>query len=371
MPGRTMPGRAMSSQWALFRSLCRVIGGQDNAALQSAAHTGVLPDLIEMAAQRNLLPAMAMRISEQPVYADAITSIDKDRLHNAWRQNTTSNMQTSMQALKIARALNTVGISPVFLKGTAQLLTTNATRLGFRNQLDIDLVVPRDALRPTCEALIKSGYGFQQESTPHETGVALFHDVSKALKISAAHHHLPPLVMAGYGSSVEVHRHFLPKQVQHKNPLQPMLDASVRCQNHGAVFQVPSIEYQIIHIVMGKLVCDGYLARRDFPIREACDYIHLLDSARRPIDHQLVTRHCGNRYALFAGLVAELMAYESNPVTGCETAVQGRLRTMERRYESGRFASLLNAHARASYLIRELLYSPSKLPAYLHRAGHP
>lgn len=359
----------MHSNWTLFKSLCRVIGGQDSNALAQAQERGLLTQLVAMASQQDVLPALAMRIDEDIEITEALDEPERGLLQQALQGNTRRNMQTVMQALKLTRVLNGAGITPTFLKGTAQLLTVNETRLGFRKQLDIDLVVAPPELYAACAALLEAGYGFYREAKSADSEPVVFHDVKQALRESAAHHHVTPLVIDGYASCVEVHRHFLARQFHRKIPLQDLLSTARQHQNYGATFRVPSAEYQNIHIVLGKMVYDGHLARRSFPIREACDYIELMESEKGEIDRGLVTQHCGENYATFSQLVRELMAYRNKEEIDTSSTISRRLQLMEKRYNSGTIAKLLDAHARVLYLGKEMLYSPAKITAYTQRLG--
>lgn len=359
----------MHSNWTLFKSLCRVIGGRDDHALARACEDRILPQLVQMADHQDLLPALGMRVDEQPDIKRGLPEPESQLLQQALRDNTRRNMQTVMQALKLARSLNNSGITPTFLKGTAQLLTVNEARLGFRKQLDIDLVVAPEELKAACRVLLDAGYGFYREATNARSLPGVFHDMKEAFRTSAAHHHLPPMVIDGYANCVELHRHFLPRRFQRRNPLGALLATAHRHECHGAAFTVPSTEYQVIHMVLGKLANDGYLARRDFSIREGCDYIALLDSVGGKIDRGFVAQHCGKDYAIFSQLVAELMGYTCGETIGSANHIKRRLQLMEKRYNTGGVAKLLDAQARAIHLGHEMLYSPAKLPAYLRRLG--
>lgn len=359
----------MHSNWTLFKHLCRIIGGQDCDALVAAYHAGLLSKLLDIAAHEYLLPALATRVEEQPDIKQALDEPERQVLRQALQDNTRRNMQTVMQALKLARTLNGVGITPTFLKGTAHLLTVNEARLGFRKQMDIDLVVAPEELKDACAALLEAGYGFYSESGGANSEHVVFHDVTRALQESAAHHHVTPLVIDGYPNCVEVHRHFLARRFQRNVPLEGLLSTALLHESHGAAFRVPHAQYQIILIVLGKMLRDGHLARRSFPIREACDYIELLESDRGEIDWGLVTRHCGEKFAIFSQLVRALTAYSNKK--GIETTrdISWRLKLMEKRYNSRAMAKLLDTHARLLYLGNEMLYSPTKLTAYLQRLG--
>ena len=231
------------------------------------------------------------------------------------------------------------------------------------------MVAPEE-LKTACQALLDAGYGFYREAKDARSRPSVFHNTEEAFKTSAAHHHLPPMVIEGYATCVELHRHFLPRRFQHRNPLGPLLATARRYESHGAAFKVPSAEYQVIHMVRGKMENDGYLARRDFSIREGCDYIQLMVSMEGKINHGFVEQHCRRNYSTFTQLVTELMGYKYEDNIGRSDHIKHRLQLMEKRYNTGRVAKLLDAHARAIYLGNEMLYSPTKLPAYLRRLGY-
>jgi hypothetical protein len=130
-----------------------------------------------------------------------------------------------------------------------------------------------------------------------------------ALKSSTAHHHLPPLAKSESAATLELHRHHLPKRLQGRCRLEAIFDAAVQHEKHGAIFTVPSNDHQVIHLILGKLVHDGYLARREFPLREAHDYIGLLERTAQGFDEALVKQYCGNNFPRFHCLVTALTDY--------------------------------------------------------------
>ena len=101
----------------------------------------------------------------------------------------------------------------------------------------------------------------------------------QGIRAESHHHHLPPFVMIGSAMSVELHRNYLPRQFQQGHPLQELIENAREHQMHNARFRVPGAEHQIIHIILGKFIHDGYCARQHFPIRNACDYINVVKSA--------------------------------------------------------------------------------------------
>lgn len=356
----------MPSNWTVFAALCCIIGGRGRDILQACLDAGDMPQMIALAAAQDVLPALAARCYEQADWAAAISEQDKQSLRNALLENTRRNMHIVVQSVHMIRALNDAGIKPLILKGTALLLTINRERPGFRKQADIDFIVPPASLVAAGDALLAQGYGFYLEDEVFHGPTHALGDTHAAIRAGAAHHHLPPLMKDEQIALIELHRHFLPKRFQHRNPLAELFDAATEHDIQGASFLVPSTEHQIIHMVLGKLVHDGYLARRMFPIREATDYIALLDSAGGVIDNECVARHCGKAFSIFAQLVRELMQYPAE-FPGTKTGIKCRIELMRMRYDSAAPAKLLDGYARAAHLTCAMLHNPSKLTAYLRR----
>jgi hypothetical protein len=353
--------------WAIFQALCKLIGEQDDGALKNILDDNLLPQIIEQAISQDVLPALAARCFAQPQLASAIKNREKQYLRAALLENTQRNMQIVAQTIKLTRSLNNVNIIPLFLKGTAQLFTSNKEQPGFRKQVDIDLIVEQGALPEACEALMAEGYGFYQEQRTPDGQPSLLYDIQAALKISSGHHHLPPLVKPGQVATVELHRHFLPKRFQKPVPIEPLFESARKHESHGVTFLVPSTEYQILHIVLGRLVHDGYMTRREFPIREALDYIDLTATAASDFDCDLLERHCAKQLGIFSQLVSEMMGYIPESSLSKGSNIKYRMRLLQKRCDSHLVANILNAYARAEHLSYSMLYSPAKLPAYLHR----
>jgi len=359
--------RARSTGGSVFRLLCRVLGGRDPSALQECIAAGWLPQVFNLARSEGLLPALAVRCHEQNIDAQVLGTQSAHRLRQALIENTRVNLEIIAQALAFTRALNRAGITPLFLKGTARLLHLETRDIGFRTQVDIDLVVQPSELEAAGDVFLAAGYRFcrfpdQATAVPLRPG-----DSPSAIQSSAAHHHLPPLVSDDYAATVELHRHFLPRRFQRGNPLAPLFGSARKTERHGATFYLPATEYQLIHLLLGKWVHEGHLTRRTFPVREACDWIELLESAGHDVDQRLVLQHCGRSFTLFHGLVCELMQYDAPlRMAGSEDTAKFT-RTMQRRFESRALCRSLDMCARAEYLARALAYSPAKLPDYLRR----
>lgn len=228
-----------------------MIGGQDSRALTEGIEAGLFSYLVDMAQQNDVLPSLAVRCEEQQIDSASLDNTRDELLKQELRENTLRNMRISAQAIKLTKQLNAAGITPLFLKGTALLLTENENNLGFRKQIDIDLLVEPSQLEAAAEVFLAGGYGFLESAGSSTSAPTLLIDTKTAMKRSATHHHLTPLAKAGYNAPVELHRHFLPRRFQSKNPLKPLFNAASEQQSHGASFLIPSVEYQMIHLLLG------------------------------------------------------------------------------------------------------------------------
>ena len=357
----------MPSNWAVFQALCRTIGGLDREVLASAVAAQLMPQMIQQAAGTDLLPALAVRCFAQPEVTDILTEQDTRQLRDALMENTQRNMRIIAQSLSLIRTLNDAGIKPLLLKGTAHLLTINREQPGFRKQADIDLIVPPDSLLAAGEALQADGYRFYRNYRPLETRPGVAADTRAAIDASATHHHLPPLVKPDQAAFVELHRHFLSRRFQASMPLDALFDSACEYRIDDVAFLLPSAEYQVIHIVLGKLLHDGYLAARRFPIREACDYMGLRESAADTFDSNEVIAHCNTSFSVFDQLVKALMGYQSTTPTHAGINLRYRIGLMRMRYEYAAPGKLLDLYARTQHLAYATLYTPSKLAKYLRR----
>lgn len=355
------------SNWSLFRTLCQIVGGQDAHSLRAAFNAGLMPQLLILAREQDVLPSLAIRCQEQLSTEQCSASPEYRDLQEALHENTLVNMQISAQALDLAKTLNSAGITPLFLKGTVQLLSSHQQNLGQRKQIDIDFLVEPNHIESAADALLASGYGFRDRASGYSQQQRLYYDTPAALKHSESHHHLPALVKEGYATTVELHRHFLPKQFQKTAPLEPLFTSAIELRRNGITYRTPSAQYQMINLLLGKIVHDGHLARRRFPLREACDYIWILQQQERDIDQALVERLCGKSYRVFSALIAELMSYQALGINAADTNITRQLNELERRCNSPHYATLMNGYARVLHLGKSLLHNPGKLRAYLHR----
>lgn len=355
------------TNWELFRNLCLIIGGQDSKALGEVIDQDGFPRLVKLAQDRELLPALATRLNEQANLKDRVPAEFYDQLQQALIENTQKKFQIMAQAIKLTRVLNAEGIEPLFLKGTAQLLTNPDVPVGFRKQVDIDLLVAPKQIDAACEAMKKDGYLFFDTRRPESE---TFTDTARAREISAHHHHLPPMGKPGYEATVELHKYPLRRRFQGALSREQMAQSAVAYESHGARFSIPSPGCQLLHLTLGEFIHDGYAARYEFPIRAGRDYIGILSQAsgRSAAQLHVKSNHkFSTALPLFEQLVSELMGVPDGKRLYPSCRIRKRFNIMEQRLESSTIARMLDQQERWRYLALSLWYDRTKLPAYLRR----
>ena len=355
------------TNWELFRHLCLIIGGQRSETLGEIIDQGAFERLAELAHERDLLPALACRLDEYAGSTANISAEIRDKLTQALKENTGLKLQIKAQAIKLTRALNAVGIEPIFLKGTAQLLTNSNLAVGFRKQVDIDLLVRPGQIEATCEALKHEGYRFYNAyGDSQET----FNDTARALTLGAHHHHLPPMVKEGYSATLEIHKHPLRRRFDRALPVKQLLESTLSCDSHGAKFLVPTPDLQLLQLTLGDFIHDGYAARFDFPVRAGHDYIAFInqyaDNAGAYSQTGADSRF-NSSLPLFEQLVTEFMGLSEEKRIYPPRNIQNRLKLMEMRCNMPSVARALDQQARWRYLGLSLWYDSGKLSAYLAR----
>lgn len=355
-------------QWEHFQLLCRLLGSRQ-PPLAGAQLRESLEPLIALADSQQMLPALAQQLGTQPVEAGCGQELTH-KLTNALKENTLRNLAISAQTLKLTHCLNEAGITPLLLKGAAFLHSSLRDKLGFRYQVDIDIALPKAIIPLAVGALRRTGYHFLGEDVrayPEAPDQALRADdeslSSRAL--NARHHHLYPLFKKDQPVSVEIHRHYLPRRFQRGNDVSELFSRAERLKQAGAHFLVPSAEDQLVQLILGTVVHDGYLLRRQFPLREACD-LHRLCRENPGLDRGDVAERCGESFALMEQLVS-LLLESKKPEAEQARAASALLAGMRRRQRSPQMGRLYNSYARCHHLAYGLRHNPGKLGRFIRR----
>jgi hypothetical protein len=267
--------RLPGSQDALLRS------AQSNSFawetfVQIASETGVAPAVFHSLQSKNLVSAVPQDVMN---FFDGIACLNRQR-----------NGRLLSEATELAAILNQIDVVPVFLKGTAHLLTGLYPDVAERVTSDLDVLVPANRISDCADSLLAQRYDF------------LCADLD-----FSGHHHYPPLSRSGSVAVVELHHELFDLRYRHLLPPAAVFSEAVILEYGAAKLAVPSGQGRLIHAVAHAQLADhAYLYGR-FPLRELVDFARLHDAFAHDIDWSELARRfaaCGAETALAFHLLA-------------------------------------------------------------------
>ncbi|WP_176591572.1 nucleotidyltransferase family protein [Sphingobium sp. EM0848] len=238
--------------------------------------------LIAMARAERLIGTLALRIGERPVPM-AVRPILMDARADAEREA----RQALWEADRAAEALAGLGVPVVLLKGTAYAAAGLSAGQG-RFIGDLDILVPREAMKDVEQALIGAGWEWVKDD-PYDD--AYYRQWM---------HELPPMIHASRDRMIDVHHTVLPLTARQTPDAAAMLADAVPITNE---LYMLCPEDRVCHAV-AHLLADGDLAGG---LRNLWDIYCLLDGIdpaaleARAARHGLV-RHVRQAQRLAAAL---------------------------------------------------------------------
>lgn len=270
-----------------FTAKCLTLGHYPGkiAEVRGLIHSGIIDwELVVWASTGQFVfPALHLQLkragllSELPPdlveYMEEITGLNRER-----------NKQIIDQAAEVATLLNQHGFTPIFLKGTANLLAGLYEDIGERMVGDIDFLVEEKDMVPVAELLIDTGYEPIDRYNPWD------------FKITK---HYPRLVNVNRTANVEVHRQVL--QIPYDKSLpNELIVRDKLALNLPFTACVMSHEHQIIHNILNVQINDfGYYYAGIF-LRQSYD-LFLLSRRENPL---VVTQNYGKFFHRVNGYLA-------------------------------------------------------------------
>ncbi len=218
--------------------------------------------LVLVSSQQLVLPALYIQLRDSKLLnelpADLIVHLD--HLHET---NSRRNKEILAQISDIIKLLNSKGISPIFLKGTAHMMDGLYRDHGERMIGDIDFLVAWEELLPAVELLGELGYYYP---IPFST------DILKEIK------HYPRLRNDTLLAAVEVHRQPVSKPYDRKFNFD-LIDTEKRKLIHEGEAFILSDRHQIIHNMMNAQMNDKAFKERKLSLRHSYDLFLLSQRA--------------------------------------------------------------------------------------------
>ncbi|RLA50148.1 MAG: hypothetical protein DRR42_10510 [Gammaproteobacteria bacterium] len=360
-------GKRNRPDWQIIRSVCQLVAGNNISRAVTTINESNSWDLvIDTATTEKCFGLIASNLSQENLIDYGVTEEIRRIIHDAHLENVTRNMGIFSQALKVTQALNSSGIKPIFLKGTASLLTRANADIGAREQADIDLLVEPDQIYQTCETLLEIGYSFIAYSKANKN----HRDIDEAKRNSRFHHHLPPMVSPDHALPIEIHKTHLPIELKSCPSMESLLRSCEIHDIHGAKIRAPSIEHRLIHLILGEYVRDGYWSKSQVPFRAISDYIDLTTACSAPgsrIKWDQVDKHCASKRRHFLAMLAICLPEISSPYLLSTKPPIFQEMLIIGRYNHSLLGSLLDFQGRARHLLNALFSNPNKIFSYFER----
>jgi hypothetical protein len=145
-----------------LRFICKVASPSPDVDLEAltgetAEMANLWPELIATSSKYLITPSMAFGLAKKGLAHLAPLDV-QEYLGAVLTLNRQRNMDIRAQVLELAESLGQRGLYPIFLKGTANLLSGLYEDPGQRVIGDIDVLVPVGELDETVEALKNDGY---------------------------------------------------------------------------------------------------------------------------------------------------------------------------------------------------------------------
>ena len=221
--------------------------------------------VVKISSSQLVLPALFLNMKRTSLLNELPDDL-VEYLEYLTQQNRDRNQQILEEIEAIAKKLNANGISPIFLKGTAQLLMGLYGDIGERMIGDIDFLVADDEMLLAAKILEAEAY------TPLVAYDPYIHANAK---------HLPRLGHKTRCAAVEIHREVLHFPNHKKFGFKDIDADKVRIDGDTSIY-VPSPESLIIHNMLHTQLNDKAFLKGALSFRQMYDFL-LLSTKINPV----------------------------------------------------------------------------------------
>jgi hypothetical protein len=272
-------------------------------------------EFVRLATDHLIGPALALKIAEHGL-SGIVPSLVERHCHAVLRLNRARNARLLCEIADLANALNGIGVVPLFLKGSAGLLSGLYADSGLRIMSDVDVLIPADR-EGDCERLMAAlGYRMASVSLhPRDNSVGTFSSPDRV-------------------AAIDMHREVLRYPDEGLLRAAEVVAESDRLELEGARLAVPSPTHQVVLNIAHAQIKDHAFLYGQFPMRAIYDLALIALRHRDEIDWQDVQERFASTWAQTAYECHCLAAYE---LLGIDMPVV---------CDPGRKARMLHRHAK-------------------------
>lgn len=229
-------------------------GEADAAFLTSLTDSEWFALFVVINADRHRLGPALYCILTQPKLAKAVPQDALNYLADLASANVSRNAAVRGEVVAIVTALNTAGVEPMLLKGSAALMK-GGPAAAERLVGDIDLLVPAGSEAAALTAMRE--IGFQVKVSP------------------TASHNIADLERRGDYACVDLHREVLDRKFRYLLPAEIMFLKGRSIDSEGLRFFLPAVQHNALHIMLHAQLHHGAYYNRQFWLSTSRDLVNL------------------------------------------------------------------------------------------------
>lgn len=239
-----------------FRSVCETLsleaGGPEFSHIDETDPFWI--EFVNVAMDQLVAPALADRIIQRDL-TDRMPLLVWRNMEAMLRLNRSRNQRLYEEALDIADALNEIDVKPVFLKGSAGLLSNLYDEPGIRIMSDLDVLVPPDCVDACRHHLAGLGY---------KPAPMIRHPRNKAADTFQRRSSIAP---------IDLHQQVLDYEFQNILSADQILNECVTQKWHHVEYAVPSSTHQVIIGICHAQLNDRGYWYGNLPLRHLYDLV--------------------------------------------------------------------------------------------------
>lgn len=300
-----------------YRLICRLMSPYENhddlaglRRLIEGLHGTAWAALIDIANDNLVSPGLYSGLQTKGL-SDLIDNEPRTYLKDLFELNQNRNEHLTVELKEAVRVLNSVGITPLLLKGAGQLVRPIHDAVGSRLLSDLDILIPPEQLFRTLDALFANGY----------EAMDVTYDFEKL-------HHWAPLFKPGQFGIIELHRRPFNKNVNHVLPTQNIVATAGNLTIDGCQFLLPDPTHAALICLLHSREFGPKEDPRQYNLRALHDLTAMNLSAYGRIDWTYigsVLKKSGLSHLLEAYLVAAHKLFEMPYPKGARPGLTGRM----------------------------------------------
>lgn len=269
------------SNWQIFKLLAKMLGAA-NAESETGLENLVVyandqdcwESILSLSSQHLVTTQLYWALKENLAAWAKIDPDTQNYLKQIFDLNAERNHQLKNETIDLLRVLNEQKIIPVLLKGTGLLFSDHCPDIGYRMQLDIDLLARPEDLDIAVSTVRDMGYSYAEE-IDHDLQPVHEQRQARLLKIYTHHQHVPPLVNPEKRVLVELHRHAYSQRFWNKFDVSNLFDCAEKKNEDGLTwYEMSPLNQRELLVVQG-YIGSGYKRAFQLPLRLGCDLIDL------------------------------------------------------------------------------------------------